>query len=329
MTKTSGTIFSVFGLAILLILGLFAMRRALQKTALNSPSNPYAYDLGELDDVKPNLVLYDEVSSIALPIEQLDAMAIGADNKIYVSGNRMLLILDRTGIELQRWDLPDNSTALAVDPSGNIYTASLNMIMIYDAQAKLLREISMEPLSYITSLAVTDDLLLVADAQRKAVVIFDKNGEQLRFIDGNRDEKQKNHFVVPSPFFDLTIAGPDSFWIINPGRHMLEKFSFTGELRSSWQRESMRLEDFCGCCNPIHITRLSNGSLITVEKGIVRIKEYDEDGNFNGIVARPQQFEKGVVVSDLAVDSDDRAYVLDPGSGTVRIFERKISINAE
>jgi hypothetical protein len=54
------------------------------------------------------------------------------------------------------------------------------------------------------------------------------------------------------------------------------------------------------------------------------VKVYNRLGELVSIVAAPDQFSEGVVGLDLAVDSLQRIYVLDPKGKAVRIFERGV-----
>ena len=82
----------------------------------------------------------------------------------------------------------------------------------------------------------------------------------------------------------------------------------------------MQLDGFSGCCNPSHIALLSNGSFVTSEKGIERVKIHLPSGDYRCVVAGPEQFEAGTVGLDLAVDSRDRIFVLDPMRSRVMVF---------
>jgi hypothetical protein len=74
---------------------------------------------------------------------------------------------------------------------------------------------------------------------------------------------------------------------------------------------------------------------VTCEKGIVRVKEYDSEGKFIGVVAGPAQLntvdstkvcnvpsdcQKGGF--DVAVDNQSRVLVLDVVNSTVRTFTK-------
>jgi hypothetical protein len=85
----------------------------------------------------------------------------------------------------------------------------------------------------------------------------------------------------------------------------------------------MELDGFSGCCNPTHIAILNDGSFVTSEKGIVRVKIIDPTGKFKTVVATPDDFEKGTTGLDIAIDSEERIILLDPLRNQVRIFEKK------
>ena len=85
----------------------------------------------------------------------------------------------------------------------------------------------------------------------------------------------------------------------------------------------MEIEGFAGCCNPSHFVILENGSFVTAEKGIARIKIYNRLGNLESVVAGPDQFIEGTVDLDLAVDSKQRIFAMDQKKKAVRIFSKK------
>jgi hypothetical protein len=140
---------------------------------------------------------------------------------------------------------------------------------------------------------------------------------------GDKDEKRDiPGFIIPSPFFDVAVD-PDGFlWVANTGRHSLENYTLEGDFRTSWGEFSMDIEGFCGCCNPTHFAFLEDGSFVTSEKGIARIKVYNRLGNLVSVVAEPDSFAAGTVGLDLAVDSSQRILVLDPHQKMVRIYEK-------
>ena len=133
----------------------------------------------------------------------------------------------------------------------------------------------------------------MADAGNLIVWKFDKSGNLLQRI-GDRDENRDiPGFIIPSPYFDVAVD-PDGFlWAANTGRHSLENYTMDGGFRTSWGEFSMGIEGFCGCCNPTHFIILEDGSLVTSEKGIARIKTHNQLGEMVSVVAGPDQFVEG------------------------------------
>jgi hypothetical protein len=93
----------------------------------------------------------------------------------------------------------------------------------------------------------------------------------------------------------------------------------------------MEPDGFCGCCNPAHIAFRSDGTMVTVEKGLVRVKLYSVDQKLLGFVAGPDAFrstpggpfsaELDMPLLDVAVDANDRILIVDGRSNTVRVFK--------
>ncbi|MHC4950479.1 MAG: hypothetical protein ACYTEU_05760, partial [Planctomycetota bacterium] len=113
-------------------------------------------------------------------------------------------------------------------------------------------------------------------------------------------------------------------------------YTIDGDREWFWGRSGVDIEGFSGCCNPVALAILPGGGFVTAEKGLVRVKVYDADGEFVGVVAGPDQLgwiaplrvcktpeeckSKGF---DVAVDSAGRIYVLDTLRNVVRVFEKK------
>ena len=94
-------------------------------------------------------------------------------------------------------------------------------------------------------------------------------------------------------------------------------------LRSNWTATAIQIEGFSGCCNPAHFTFLEDGSFVTSEKGLVRIKIYEQSGKFKSVVAAPNKFKEDGHAPDIAADSAGNIYALDFDSKMVRVFELK------
>ncbi len=294
-----------------------------------NPENPYEYDLTEMKKTDASKVCYEEIRQIKAETDYLYGISTDANNNLYISGTNKIFIYDESGNLKKTFALEGNAYCLAVSDLGHIYLGMADHVEVYDLGGTRLQSWeSLGETAIITSIAVNESSVYVADAGNKVVDHFNLDGVLQNKI-GERDLKNdKLGFILPSAYFDLLIGRNDELWVVNPGRHQLESYRSDGQMISSWERTSMQLDGFSGCCNPSHIAMLSDGSFVTSEKGIERVKIHQQTGDFKCLVASPDQFIPGTTDLDLAVDSKDRIYVSDPKKNIVRIFE-KIDTNDE
>ncbi len=107
---------------------------------------------------------------------------------------------------------------------------------------------------------------------------------------------------------------------MNPRLLHVEVYTGKGEYETAWGKGSPSVADFFGCCNPAHLAVLPDGSIVTAEKGMPRVKIYSADGRFQTVVAGPAQLT--VTPTDLATDRQGRVLVLDGRAAKVRIFQK-------
>jgi sugar lactone lactonase YvrE len=286
--------------------------------------NPFEYNIEYFKQHDEALNHYTEIKQIPLSQQKLNGIAIGPEDNIYVSADQSYFVLDLEGNILNTVNCGQAAYCLSVDQNKDVYLGMVDHIQIYDAKAvQKTKWSSQGDKSLFTSIKVTPEFVYVADAGNLIVWQFDKYGEVKRKIGEKNKSKDIPGFIIPSPYFDLSVD-PDGFlWVTNPGRQSLENYTADGDMRSSWGKPGMGIEEFCGCCNPSHISILDDGSFVTSEKGIARVKVSNRIGKLVSVVAGPDQFTEGTVDLDLAVDSVNRIYVLDPTRKMVRIFEKK------
>ncbi|MDD3470361.1 MAG: hypothetical protein PHE53_10360 [Thermoguttaceae bacterium] len=157
-------------------------------------------------------------------------------------------------------------------------------------------------------------------------------------------------FAIPSPYFDVTVTPDGLVRVTNPGYHRIEGFTADGYRETSFGIVGEQIDQFCGCCNPIHLAVLPDGRgrLVTVEKGLQRIKIYAANGKLEEVVAGPNDFAGGVSLlkdetflqrratvpldstlsnpdvslpPDIAVSADGLIWVLDTTRMRIRVFQ--------
>ncbi len=297
--------------------------QAISENSKRNQENPFEYNIENFKKSGSDLIHYSEVKHIQIDLQNVYGISVGPDDNIYVSGENSVLILNRDGSIQSTLSTDGPVHALSVDENRDLYLGMDDHVEVYDRKgAQKAHWESLGEDAIITSLALSKKNVFIADAGNHIVWKFDKSGNRLKRIGEKNEAKDIPGFVIPSPFFDVAID-PDGFlWVANTGRHSLENYTEEGDLRSSWGEFSMEIEGFCGCCNPSHFVILDDGSFVTSEKGIVRVKVSNRLGNVVSVVAGSDQFAEGTVGLDLAKDSSQRIYVLDPQKKAVRIFAK-------
>jgi hypothetical protein len=299
--------------------------QAISENSYRNQENPFEYDLENFKKSDASLNHYSEVGRIRTELQNVYGVAIGPDDQIYVSGDDSVLVFDENGILQSEISSVGTARCLTVDGNQDVYLGMEEHVEVYDREGeKKASWLSLGDAAIITSIAVSKNSVFVADAGNKIIWKFDKFGNRLIRIGEKNDAKDIPGFIIPSPFFDVAID-PDGFlWVANTGRHSLENYTEDGDFRTSWGEFGMEMERFCGCCNPSHFTILEEGSFVTSEKGIARVKVSNRLGELVSVVAGPDQFIEGTVGLDLAINSSQKIFVLDPFQKLVRIFEKKL-----
>jgi len=285
--------------------------------------NVYEFNLDAFNEVDSTLVEYKEVLQIRPEIVQLRAIAVDKNDQIYITGKDKILIYNKTGKLQNTITTGVESLSMTIGPDNHIYLGVRDHIEIWNVNGDQISNWSIiSEKTVITSIAVTESSVFVADAGNKIVYQFDLRGNLINEIGRKDESKGIQGFVIPSPYFDLAIGRDGELWVVNSGRHQFEAYDKAGNQISSWKKTSMGLDGFSGCCNPSHFAILPNGSYVTSEKGIVRVKIHNPSGEFQCVVATPEQFDKETKGLDLATDSEERIIVLDPKREIVRIFKK-------
>ena len=318
--RTLSGVIIIVSLAGILYFGI----KAVSENSRRSQGNPFEYDIENFKKSGEDLIEYSEVQQIAVNMQNVYGIAVGVDDKIYISGDTQVQVFNRTDGLLFALNTTSPVHCVFLDENGDLYLGMNDHVEIYDnGGGKIAYWESLGEEAIITSIAVSRDYVFVADAGNHIVWKFDKYGKKEKRIGDKNEAKDIPGYLIPSPFFDVAID-PDGFlWVANTGRHSLENYTLDGGLRTAWGEFSMEIEGFCGCCNPSHFVILEDGSFVTSEKGIARVKVDNRLGNLVSVVAGPDQFQEGTKGLDLAFDSSQRIYVLDPPKKAIRIFAIK------
>ncbi len=350
-TLTGGLIIGTT-IAVAVAVALVAARRVdLSGDAGSGLPQRFDYSLKTYKTVDPALVLYRQAGELLLDISASRAVAVGPEERIYVAGDRKVVVYDADGTKRSEIALEEEPRCLAVggkehDPPGLIYVGMRDHVEVYAPDGK--RQAAWERLgekAVLTSIAVADAAgepdVFVADAGNRVVLRYDPSGKRLAEIGRMNREQKIRGFIIPSPYFDVAVTPDGLLRAVNPGMHRIEAYTFDGHFEEplAWGKAALAVEGFCGCCNPASMAVLPGGGYVTGEKGIPRVKVYSAEGDFVGVVAGPDVLaptptiteetreDHKLDVVDVAADRRGRVLVLDPASRKVRIFERRSEKN--
>jgi hypothetical protein len=283
--------------------------------------NPYALEVDKYMEVDPDLITYKEVRNFSLGLLIASDMCY-YNQALYISGNSSLAVISLNGKASTLHEIPAGATCLEVDGQ-NIYVGFGTYVARFNHDGELVQQwADLGDRAVITNLAIKEDKLYVADAGNRRIVIFNRDGEQTGMFEGKAEIGDTHGFIVPSGNFDLAVNSYGELWVVNPGKHALENYTDDGNLRGYWENLSFDIDGFLGCCNPARITTLADGSFVTSEKGVVRIKIYDQSGKLKCVVAPPSLFnQEDGKAPEVCADENDVIYALDFEKDMVRVFE--------
>jgi len=297
----------------------------------------FTYDIAKLAHVDPNLIVYEESAEpISTGFTAAKAIAISAEGSVYVAGDGSVRKFAASGALLDEINLGQTPGCLAVAADGTIFVGLRDHVETYDAQGQPLSSWrSLGSDSILTSIAVSPEDVFVADAGNRLVFRCDRQGNVVAQIGAKDAARNAPGFVIPSGYFDLAVSADGLLRVVNPGKLRVDAYTFDGYFEFSWGHRSVEIDGFCGCCNPVNIAVLPDGGFVTCEKGLVRVKIYDSQGEFESVVASPAQLVRDGDVRvcdlpeecqaggfDVAVDNTGRIFVLDTIKNVVRTFTR-------
>jgi hypothetical protein len=300
--------------------------------ASSGTPNPWAYDDSAFRKTDPKLIRYHEVSRFRCPRPSPRCLDLSKDERLFIGAGRYLTEHTLDGTQVSEIALDGEPRCIAAATDGRLYIGLRERIEVYDRKGRRLEGWeSPGKKAYFTGLAATETDVFVADAGSRAVLRYDRSGK-LKARIGERDkERNVPGFIVPSPFFDVELGPEGLLHVTNPGRHRVEAYTADGDLELVWGKPGAAIENFCGCCNPINLALLSDGRVVTFEKGIPRVKVYGADGTLDSVVAGAEAFEENAKVCgpndctlgglDGVVDAKGRIYILDFVAGEVRVME--------
>ncbi len=298
----------------------------------------FAYDVSEFEKTDPDSLLYEPAGEFGSGLTQVKRLADWPGNGVLVTGGRVIRIFDNSGGLRGEWTLEQTPHCLHALTPDRLLVGFANRFAIYDPVG---REQSQSPVlgprTYLTSLTATDDQVFAADAGNREVIICSRQTGEVRRRFGRKDAATGNPgFNVPSPYFALALAADQRLRVANPGLLRIETYTLDGRFVSAWGEPGMKIDRFCGCCNPVYFVLTRHGEFVTSEKGLARINIYTAAGVFKGAVAGPETLVTDKQLAkqachdctvgagfDVTVAENGDVLTLDPYRQVVRRFQPK------
>ena len=301
----------------------------------------------DLRHIPPELIGYRQTAVFATPVPGMPTSFALLNDSTFVVGSAdptMLSLFDETGALLRTIKLPDTPLAIACGTPNTLFTGKIvvafpRVSAVYDTEGN--RETSWEqPGQEYRSLALTPTHVFAVCSRNRIAHRFDATGKYKNMF-GNLNHPNRylgfDGFIVFAAPITMTFSPKsDLLYIANPGKHRVDVFTQDGtyQPKLGWGEPSGKLEGFAACCNPIGLAVLEDGRILTVEKGISRIKIYRTDGTLDTVVAGPDvldnpppeiartPIEPGGRYFSAVPLSDGRIAVFD-FEGFIRIFAAK------
>jgi len=264
---------------------------------------------------------------ISLRLDSPRHIEAGSDGNIYVACCDAIAVLDgdKPGKILKTIKTGRTADCLAVDSGGAIYTCCGSTLRRLDKDGAEQMQAKIPGRKFYPSdIVVKGDVIFIADSGRGLVLRFDTDGEFLTQIPDKTGEKGFDGFVIPSPFMSLAVISGGRLCVTNTGKHRIEVFDSDGTYRPElcWGKFSHTSpEGFAGCCNPVSISTLGGKYVVTVEKSTPRVKLYNADGKYVGLVASTERLAPASSGMTAACLADNRIFVLNPASRTLHVTD--------
>ncbi len=304
----------LFVLVVAALCGVVWVRSQRMAAGRSGLGRSFAFDMDRHLEVDPDLVIYDEGTPVVPDLDTTMSIAVGLDDRIYVGGEGVIVVLSHDGREQRRIDIEGGANCLAVDSDGTIFAGVGNHIEVFNPGGE--RVGLWEPAAGVSlpvSIVLRGDDVFVGEAQRGQVLRYNRDGVLV--------DSMLGFVLFSSPIFGMDVDSKDNLWVCNPGGRELRRYNRAGEIEVQWTRPGRSIDGFSGCCNPVDIALRPDGNIVTSEKNIVRVKVVSPEGELVGVVAGPRAFDQEIADLDVAVDSQGRVLVLDPVMKAVRVFE--------
>jgi hypothetical protein len=267
----------------------------------------------------------DPAKSIVLPPGDYAGLSIASDGSLWTGNGNKLLKFAPDGMLRENIELKGTIQAVATEDGQTVFAAARDQVFRVVNTAEGWQTTAWKPLpetSYICSLAIAQNRLVIADAGRKMLLAVDpESGKSLWATSG------ETGFTVPSPHFAVSQNADGTLWVVNPGQHRLESYATEdGRYLSSWEPKGAV---FAGCCNPALMVGLAGDRFVTMNKGSLSLQNFASSGTRLARLAKEADFLPGPFRYALALDKQENIRLLDAHRKMILFFPATLAREAK
>jgi hypothetical protein len=252
----------------------------------------------------------------------LAGLALGPLDAVHALGDDEVRVFAKDGRLARTWSAPEKASCLGVAPDGRVAVGSPGRVDLYSDTGARLTGFAVgtrEKPADVTAVRLARDSILVADAAARVIRRYDLRGTEQGVIGALN---KTGGFMLPNGSLDFDVDSDGGVHATDAGRHQVTSWTFDGAMVASFGKFGMaRPEDFVGCCNPVNVAVARDGSIVTAEKAIARVKVFSKDRALLAVIG-PDHFDPMCRHIHIAVDSTGRIVAADPERRTVAVFGR-------
>jgi sugar lactone lactonase YvrE len=250
--------------------------------------------------------------------ESLRGVCVDRAGLVYAAGDSEVKVFDAQGRLVRRWKTEKPGYCVALSDHKTVHVGQAGQVQQHDEDGKLLATLrDGERLGLVTSVGLSGEHVLLADATHRCIRRYDKDGKLLNDIGADNNTRG---FLIPNGHLDFALDGKGVIHAANPGKYRIERYTPAGELLGHFGRFGARnVEDFPGCCNPTNVALTAQGLVVVTEKAPARAKTYDAGGKLLAFIG-PEAFDQNCKNMDVAVDSRGRLYIVDTARLQIDVF---------
>jgi len=254
--------------------------------------------------------------------QSLSGLAIGPRDAVYAIGDDEARVFEAGGRLARTWKVPEKASCLGVASDGRVGVGSPGRVDLYGDTGVHIGGFAAgtrDTPADVTAIRLVRDEVLVADAAARVIRRYDLRGTEQGVIGA---ANKTGGFMLPNRSLDFDVDASGVVHATDTGRHRVTSWTLDGTMVASFGKFGMaRPEDFVGCCNPVNVAVAPDGSIVTAEKVVARVKVFGTDRTLLAVIG-PEHFDPMCRHIHVAVDSTGRIVTADPERRTIAVFER-------